>query len=319
MRTVRLLCLAASAALCFSAVAQEQPASAPAAPQVSPATAPKITLLDAGQADGRRALRFKPVAGSRETMLMRMKLGMSISMGGRPMPKTDIPAQEITMAIAIASVENNGDIHYNFEFSGAKPLTDESTPPAIKSAMEEAMKKLVGFKGNAVVSNRGITISLAMQPGEKADAQTRQLADSMNQSLQQISAPVPEEEVGTGAKWLVEINPTVGGISQKILSTYTVVSMTDTTVKLKVDLVQSAGEQPLDAPGMPPGTKATVMSVAGTGSGAVEFSFSNVSPRSATITAKAKIETVVGAEGQQTAMSQEVTTDVSVTGSSGTK
>lgn len=316
MRNHGILALLVIAVIPALSLAQDQPAPQPPAAEVAPQR-PVVTLLEPGQAEGRRQLRFVPAAGAVETMVMRMKMGMSMSMGGQEMPPSSLPAQEMTARIAVDKVDENGDIHYSMEFVDAKVVADDQTPPPMKAVMDAAMSKLVGIHGKAHVSSRGITLGGQIEGGDEMDPQSRQLLESMNQSLQQLSSPVPEEAVGVGAKWQVVLNPRIGGFTQTVTTVYTLTSLSAESAKVDLAVTQTAAEQPLESPSLPPGAKATIKSVNGSGTGSLEITFSRITPTASAMTTKTDVSMTFGAEGQVSEMKQTVTNEITVRGTAG--
>ncbi len=316
MRIHRILALLLTAALPALSLAQDQPAAQPVPAETAPQL-PVVTLLEPGQADGRRELRFAPATGAVETMVMRMKMGMSMSMGGQEMPPSSLPAQEMTARISVDKIDENGDIHYSMEFVDAKVVADDQTPPPMKAVMDAAMSKLVGIHGKAHVSSRGITLGGKIDGGDKMDAQSRQLLESMNQSLQQLSSPVPEEPVGVGAKWQVVLTPRLGGFTQTVTTVYTLIALTPDSATIDVAMSQTASEQPLESASLPPGAKATIKTVKGSGTGSLEIAFSRITPTASAMTTKTDVSMTFGSEGQVSEMKQTVTNELTVRGISG--
>lgn len=316
MRSHRVLALFLTAAIPALSLAQDKPATQPVPAEVAPQR-PIVTLLDPGQAEARRELRFAPAAGAVETMIMRMKMGMSMSVGGQEMPASSLPAQEMTARITVDKVDENGDIHYSMEFVDAKVIADDQTPPPMKAVMDAAMSKLVGIHGNAHVSSRGITLGGKIDGGDNMDAQSRQLLESMNQSLQQLSSPVPEEAVGVGAKWQVVLNPRLGGFTQTVTTVYTLTALSAESAKIDIAMSQTAAEQALESASLPPGTKATIKSVNGSGTGSLEIAFSRITPAASAMTTKTDVAMTIGAEGQVSEMKQTVTNEITVRGTPG--
>ncbi len=316
MRNHRFFALLLTAALPALSLAQDKPATQPAPAETAPQR-PIVTLLDPGQAENRREIRFTPAVGAVETMIMRMKMGMSMSMGGQEMPPSSLPAQEMTARIAVEKVDQNGDIHYSMEFVDAKVVADDQTPPPMKAVMDAAMSKLVGIHGTAQVSSRGITLGGKIDGGDEMDPQSRQLLESMNQSLQQLSSPVPEEAVGVGAKWQVVLTPRLGGFTQTVTTIYTLIALSAESAKIDIAMSQTAAEQPLESASLPPGTKATIKSVNGSGTGSLELAFARITPTASTMTTKTDVSMTFGAEGQVSEMKQTVTNELTVRGTTG--
>lgn len=275
-----------------------------------------VTLIDAGEKEGRQELRFRLVKGSTETMVMRIKMGMEQTMNGGAMPKTDLPTMVFTMAVKVEKVEKSGDASCEVEFTDMTVAEEAGVPAAVRDAMEESGKKIKGLKADVVISDRGIPRSSKMR-GDVNDPEVKTLMDSMNQGMQQASAPLPKEPVGVGAKWQVVTNPKAGGFTQTLTVTYTLKSLTAEGAKFDVAIAQTAKEQDVDNPSLPAGVTARIKSVDGTGKGTAEIRFSQSSPVASSATSKTTIDMTVKAQGQEFAMKQVVSTDVKVEGKAG--
>jgi hypothetical protein len=139
----------------------------------------------------------------------------------------------------------------------------------------------------------------------------------MNQSLQQLSSPVPEEPVGVGAKWQVVLTPRLGGFTQTVTTVYTLIALTPDSAKIDVAMSQTAAEQPLESASLPPGAKATIKTVKGSGTGSLEIAFSRITPTASAMTTKTDVSMTFGSEGQVSEMKQTVTNELTVRGISG--
>jgi hypothetical protein len=120
--------------------------------------------------------------------------------------------------------------------------------------------------------------------------------------IDRMSAPLPEEPLGVGAKWEVAQAVETGGMRLDQKATYEITAMDATSATMALTLDQRAENQTLTPPGMPPGAGATLVSMAGTGTGRLTIADNTVTPLS-DMTIKSEMTMDVGAEGQTMRMS----------------
>jgi hypothetical protein len=112
------------------------------------------------------------------------------------------------------------------------------------------VKAFEGITGHSTMSNRGIVKDLELEIPDAVSPQVRQMMDSMKQSFAQLSAPVPEEAVGVGAKWETKTRLAVNGPVIDQTATMTVVALAGNKATLDVKLVQTGKPQKFTANGI---------------------------------------------------------------------
>lgn len=226
----------------------------PAAPETAPAKqtpartveeAPKVKLLDPG-AEPRKALRYAPAVGDRHIFTITMSMDQKAEMGGNPVPIPQSPPMMMVFDLNITEVRADGNVKYAMLMTKVDVDTKEETPQV--QAMRESLKGIVGMSGTAVVTNRGETIEAEFKLPPGADPMMAAMMDSMKSSARQMSAPLPEEAVGKGAKWEVAMKVKTGGMTLDQTATMTLDEVTDDDFKLGMELVQKAGPQMVDGP-----------------------------------------------------------------------
>jgi len=250
---------------------------------VMPASAAEeavIKLLESGTGE-KISLRSTPKKGTSESLLMVMDIDMAMDMGGMGQIPAKLPQMKMLMKADITDVKGD-QIFYDFTLVSAD-LESEGYDPAMVAAMQPELAKMVGTRGEVVVSTRGITQSAKVIAPEGTSTDEMAQFENMQKSMNHASAPLPEEPVGVGAKWLVTTNLKENGIQMQQVVTYTVKSIEGTVVTLDSALVQNAQKQPLAAEGLPPGTKASLDSLDSKGTGVSIINLGNLFPTSATL------------------------------------
>ncbi len=283
-------------------------------PKITPTAKSQIELISEG-AEPRQELRLKPTIGTKETANMRMNIDMMTSMAGKTSPALKMPATVITFESVVKNVESNGDINYDFTYTDADVVGDTNLPPAAVAQMRAEMKKLKKFKGSVAIDNRGQTkkANFTIPPG--SDPSFKQMIGQMSNSIEQISAPLPQQAVGIGAKWQVTNGVNVSGMAINQVATYELVDFKDGVATLNINLAQQALKpQKLNLPQSPKGVTVTLKSYIGSGQGRALVRINKLTPITSTMTMRAssQISTVVPNSKEELTLDQQMSMLLSI-------
>lgn len=262
-------------------------APASAAPGVgAPPKKDEVRLVDPGK-EPRRELRLSAKVGQADKMKMTMTMDMDIQVGAQAPPKQQLPPMVMNMAMKVTDTKPNGDIRYEFTLTDTDVKTAPGMNPQVTTAIKEALGKLNGLNGHAVVSNRGFNreAKINMPPG--SDAQTKQVMQGMEQAMQQIGAPLPEEPVGVGARWQYITQLTQNGIRIDQTATYDLVKMEGERISCKVTVDQSAPRQKVASP---VGVTVDLLSMKSDGGGATDLELTKLAPIKSNMKLRSKVE-----------------------------
>lgn len=280
------------------------------APLVASASAPpKVTLLDAGKGN-KVKLRFAPKKGAKQTATFRMQVTLGMTMGARRLPSNPAPATIVSMSTEVVDLAKNGDIAYAFELTGFSAEGGASANPQMKASIDKAAMELVGTKGRGKISNTGYNLGMSLELPPSASPEARQTMAGMQQTMDQLSSPVPEEAVGVGAKWRVDSLTDNMGVKINQSMTYTVKSMKGSIVTLDVAVTQSAASAEAELPGLGPGTSATIESMTSQGTGTLILDMSRVLPNQSDMKVDMVMKTNLDVRGQKQQMDMTMSLDV---------
>lgn len=268
---------------------------------------PVVELIDPGGAD-RRQLRYTPTAGLTQTLTMHLGMKMSMSSGQAEIPEQTIPRMEMVAAVTVDEVDDDGLIHYTMEITEMRTLPTEGADATVVEAIDSQLAGLLGARAGAIVSSRGVTLEASFDLAEDADPQLRQLLSSFEQSIESMSAPLPEEPVGVGASWKTATTVEQNGMTLLQSVVTELVGLSGSEFELAMELEQSAERQPLNPAGMPPGAEATLLSYSGSGEGTMRLDERWIVPLHSEVAMQ--IETAITLEMQGNR--QEMHTDVSM-------
>ncbi len=271
----------------------------------------KVELVSTGTG-ARKELRFKPKVGSKQKMTMTMAMTQEVSVDGNKLPVPGLPGQQFTIDFEIKEVASNGDVTYGFKFSEVKLLQDEGANPAAVAAMNAMLKPMMGATGTGQVTNRGLTKSAKFDLPENAPAQLKSMIDSMKDSINRISTPLPAEAVGVGAQWKVTQDLNSGGIQMTQTSTHELKSISDDGFDVAIKIEQAAGEQEVQAAMMPIGSKMKLNSMKSSGEGTSSMVFAALNPKKSQVKVLSDASMRMTIGGNEQAMEFSTTMEMSV-------
>ncbi len=284
---------------CFLACALAGAASADSLP--TPSSGPSVTLMSPGK--GRLApLRYRPTKGAAETLAMSMKMELAMNMGGTALPAQKMPAVISNLALKVVDIAANGDIRYDFEILGFSVARDKGSNPEVVAALESTLKKMEHIPGYAVVSDRGFTREVKIQAPSGIGAQEQQLLASMQQSFEQMSAPLPAEPVGKQARWKTTATISLNGMTIEQTAMTELVQQQGKRLKLKISITQSAKPQRINANGV----TAELTKYEGSGGGEISTDLGRVTPKAATMDMKSHTELTAGGQAVSLALVAQI-------------
>jgi hypothetical protein len=238
-----------------------------------------MRLLDPG-APPRRKLRYAWRGHQGETLTMDLRTAASTEEGTNKQPEIELPPVRILVAIDPRSVSPEGELSFAWHVTSAEITTDAQTPSSLASGMSAEVAEVERLSGTAVVSSRGLSkqVTLDAVPTLGPGA-TGQMVEQVRQTLRDVAAPFPEEDVGVGARW--EKLSQLASRDARVVQTETF-RLTDVgadTGSLADVLAQTAPPQPLLSPGAAPGAPAArIESMLSSGDGTTRFVLSRLVP-----------------------------------------
>jgi len=240
---------------------------------------PRVTLVAPG-AEPRKALRLTVANDLKSHMDMEMGMAMAMNVAGQAIPATEIPAMRIGADMNVTNVTASGDVTYTMNFTGVALANTAGVDPSLTAVIDSMNNDLKAITGSATVTNRGINRQVKIDTSKVTNSQFTQMMDSVTNSLNGVSSPLPEEAVGVGARWEVRQTLSSGGITmfQKVEYELTAFDGKSATLNVKID--QTGPPQPMKNPNLPPGANVTVESMTGSGTGTMTVPLNNLVPTS---------------------------------------
>lgn len=254
------------------------PSANPAPSKASQPTTSKpkpgvVKLIKAG-AEPHKKLRFTPKVGDKRAIEMVMTTEITMDIDGQKPPTGTVPPIVFIMDTEVTAL-NEGLISYRFNVLEAGVRAIPGVQAKVITALNQALGGLVGLTGMVTVTDRGIIKETKMSLPGKTNQQTQQVLAGMEQAMQQLGAPLPEEAVGAGAQWTYTTTLRQNGISLTQVATYDLTSVKGDKINCKVKLTQSAPKQKVASP---VGVTVDLISLKSRGKGSTKLRLDRLTP-----------------------------------------
>lgn len=268
-----------------------------------------IELISPGEMP-RQQIRFQPKIGQTESIVMTMKMDQKISIDGNLLPAPATPVQKFTLKTSIKDVASNGDVSYEFEFANIEVVDDPSSPSPLAPILTNMLKPLIGSKGSAIVSDRGLTKKSEFKLNDGLAPQLKQMLDGTMDSFGKISSPVPSEAIGVGGKWQVIQKLTANGITLKQTSTHELKKRTAEGFEITTGISQQADPQEVNSPLLPAGAKMSLESLSSDGKGTSSFRIASIMPAKMDSNVSSKVTMTITANGNEQQLKTETKIEI---------
>lgn len=215
-----------------------------------------VALENPGQLP-RGRIHFAPVAGAAVTVEQTQQMTMTMTVNGQGAP---VPASTTvtTTRSSVNGPDRSGNMRVRSEILGVQQSGGvEGTAAAVDAMRGLATEMVVSPEGKIV----GVEVSNAADPAMAA--MVEQIAKGAAQNLPQF----PSEPVGVGARWRLEYDIGVAGMSMLAETTNTLRSHDGNTVVIDVETSIQRGDAAFNFPGMPPEVNIEIGALVGNATG----------------------------------------------------
>jgi len=239
-----------------------------------------VKLIDAGKAP-RRKLRYAWRPGGREQLVMDLLTTVSARSDDATQPEIPLPAVHVVVGIEPGTVSTDGEMQYAWRIESTDvPTSDPKVPRRVADGMKTEVSMIERLSGSVTVTAQGIAKDIAIAPESVSDGGgTGQMVEQMRQTLRDLAAPFPQEEVGVGAKWQ-KLSALAGKDSRVNQSeTFTLEELAGTRGALDDVLAQTAPPQLLRGPTAPLGAQPRMESMLASGDAKIRFDLAHLVPQ----------------------------------------
>lgn len=243
---------------------------------------PTVELLTPGTGP-LQVLRFTPKLGQREQMVLTLSMGVGMSMVAAPPVVERMPAVALTCEVEVVSLDGDGTFGTRLTVLAAEFVEDPTAQVDVAVELASAIEPLVGMTAVSRTTSRGVTLATEVHAPSEVDAATRQMMDSVKESLAELMQPLPVEAVGVGARWRVQSDLDVGlrvrrTTMVELVEARPASGLAGTNVTLRVNVSQTAPRQVMKLPDTAATTVVTLTSLEGRGDGELALDLGHLVP-----------------------------------------
>lgn len=260
----------------------------------------RVTLIDAG-AEPRQPLRYQLQAGRSERVQIDSQVQISLAMGGQSMPLTLAPPVRMTLDLASNEVAADGSARISYKLVSLEAVGEGQQV----AQMNKALAGFAGISGWYRIDPRGNVLEGQVDPLPADNPAAAGVVNEVEQAMQRMSAPLPEQAVGPGARWQVTQSIEDNAMKMTQTSEFTLRSRNGQTLELDMRFVEAQMDS---VAGLPPGAKLESVEMKGGGSNTLPLD-----GLIATGKVDADIAMSIGVEGQGERLGMNINVSQTVT------
>jgi len=248
--------------------------SAPGGPEMA-----TMGLLDPGRAP-RRKLRYVWRADRKEVLDVDLRTATSTEIAGEKPAEIPLPPVHFVIALEPQRVTDEGTLLYAWHVSSATVGESPESPSQVADGMRAEVAAIARLSGTAQVTSRGLAKDIAIDAASVTDAgATGQMIEQVRQTLRDLAAPFPDEDVGPGARWekVSQLASKDARITQT--DTFSLLEVAGDKGRLDDVLAQAAPPQSLAGTGGAAGERARLESMLASGDAKTRFDLSRLAPQ----------------------------------------
>ncbi len=270
---------------------------------------PRVILISAGE-EPRAPLAYELVPKSKQRSIMKMDMSMNMSMAGAPpaMPG-GMKLPQIEMAIDLTAgdaKDDKGAIPLSVLVADVKLNASGDQEKQVAKMMSGQLASMKGLKINSIIDPKGRARDVTVEIPKNTPPEAQQMVEQMKQSMEQMVAPLPDGDVGVGAKWQV-ITRVATGADILQWTTYTLVKRDGTRIELDGDVHQVAANGALTGSGIPAGVSADIQSFRSAGKGKTTLDLAALAPILGTGDVTSSLSVAAGSKAMQVDTSVKIT------------
>jgi hypothetical protein len=274
---------------------------------------PVVKLLDPG-AEPRAVASYALVKGAAKPLQMGMDLEMGMDAGELKLPSTRLPRMVLVFDFS-AGDQKGTDWPIEGKLRNVSVEAKGAAQDQIAAALRPQLGALAGIGMTYFLDVKGRVRDVKVTLPDSLPAMAGQMMSGMTQSLESMTSPLPDEPIGVGATWEVLSRIVANGADLLQISTFTLEKREEKLLSLDSVVRQYVAKETVNPPGMPPGTKARLVSYKFKGGGKTVFDTADVAPRSGSSSANSamQIELQMEVDGKPEKQKTSVETSMTAT------
>jgi hypothetical protein len=151
--------------------------------------------------------------------------------------------------MVLQDVTPDGNLHITFSYPSFEVLRRKGTSARERRTIERQLAGLNGLSGEMTMTTQGTVVDSKLDIPPDLDRSLAQTLDQLENQLGIVTASLPQEEVGVGARWRSTSELSLNGIDVRQVGEFRLEKRNDTTLELDVRGTQTARRQAVDATG----------------------------------------------------------------------
>lgn len=207
-------------------------------------------LVEAG-ADPKVARRYTFPSGKGETRVGQVRVNVTIEVPGAPPQQQAQPALELTVKLSTKGAQK-GVFPFDVKLEKAALAEGQGLDPRAAAEAQKQLAPLVGLAAKLDVTSRGNVGELAFAGDAKMAQQgVADVLELLQQTLEFVTVPFPEEPIGIGAKWDVVNVSATQGTKVTTATHFLMKEWTGDAGIITAEITRTAPKAPLRDPRMP--------------------------------------------------------------------
>lgn len=245
------------------------------------ASQPEVELLEAG-AEPREPLRLELAEGSTSAATIDFQITQTQEIGGEATPPAPSPALRAVYRLTVDEAADD-EFVVGYAFESFDVTNTEELPDGFADQVDQALDGFDQVTGTSVLDARGRALDSSIDVPDDVNPQIGAQIDQLSESIEQLSAPLPEEAVGVGARWRISQEVTAQGLTTTQDAVYTLASLDGGSYVLEVATTQTAESQAFELPDAPEGTSAELTGFDVSGTGRIEGDLGSLVPANSAV------------------------------------
>jgi hypothetical protein len=241
------------------------------APAVPEATGNSIVVLAEAGSVPRAVRRYRPTAGAVDRFTFHGTQGNRLDI---PVPISPLTVRDQDVSLRVARVEEDGRFVLEWSLGAPRAGRGEGIPDGQVESEQTVYDAMGDFAGTSTLTARGEVLEARIEAKKELPPELARQVPAYADTLRAVEIVLPAEPIGVGAVWDVTSAASFLDMRYQQTTTFEVVSVEGTRLRLKFRTTTGAPPQTFHPPGAPEGTSVEIVSfrTAGEGTALIDVS-----------------------------------------------
>lgn len=282
------------------------------ADKILPAGSAKVRVLDPGTGTLEKAF-YAASKGDSQGLRFEFGMKLGITTPGQPAPTVLVPPQAVDLDVTTDSFDESSGAALTMVLRSITMLAKDGVDQDTADTLTKQLTGLRGYTVREKVSTHGASSELKTELPAAFPKGAEQLLSNMNAAFRAMIPRLPEEAIGTGAKWQVLSRDEDSGTSLLQLHEYTLKERSGSKLTISYSGRQLAASDVVKLPtGMPEGMTTRLVKFSTSVSGSMVVDTKQMAPIKGRSAQDSKLSIDVSAPGQLSGVKADVDMKMSV-------